>query len=147
MHNFMEGIIRTGICFFCHDGQGKYLLQKRSKGARDEHDRWDGGGGGLRFGEKIEDAVVRELQEEYKTTPINIEFLGYRDVHRVQDGKPTHWIAFDFKVEVDATTVAIGEPHKCDELRWLTVEEIETFPEQLHSHFPAFWEKNKKHFI
>jgi ADP-ribose pyrophosphatase YjhB (NUDIX family) len=44
---------------------------------RDEQGMWDGGGGGLKFGEKIEDAVVREIKEEYCATPKKIEFLGY----------------------------------------------------------------------
>ena len=143
----MDGIIRTGICVFCHDGEGRYLMQKRSKGARDEHERWDGGGGGLKFGEKIEDAVRREIKEEYLGEVIEMEFLGYRDTLRIQDGRQTHWIAMDFKVQVDPLMVGIGEPHKCDEIRWLTIEEIENFNEPTHSAFPAFFEKNKKHFV
>ena len=140
---FMDGIIRVSVCFFCHDGAGKYLVAKRSKQARDEHGRWDPGAGGLKFGETLEDAVCREIQEEYSTKPLTIEHLGYRDVFREQNGTPTHWVAHDFRVLVDPTEVKIGEPHKCDELRWGTIEEIKNLDEELHSQFPAFFAKHE----
>src|SRR3989344_7609582 len=59
----------------------------------------------------------------------------------VQDGKPTHWVGIDFRGIVDPAEAKIGEPHKCDGLRWVTLEELNHFPEPLHSHFPLFLEK------
>ncbi len=130
------------IVFFCHDGNGKYLISKRSKNARDEQGAWDPGAGGLKFGERIiEDALARELKEEYCTKPIAIDFLGFRDVHRVHNDKPTHWVGLDFRVQIDPSEVKIGEPHKCDELRWVTYDELVNFSEPLHSQFPFFLEK------
>ncbi len=143
----MDGLIRVSISAMCHDGNGKLLMQRRSKGARDEHERWDGGGGGLKFGERVDEGAVREILEEYGAHAKEVVFMGYRDVHRIQEGRPTHWVSFDFKILVDPKEVVIGEPHKCDEIRWLTVEEIDNFPEPTHSMFPAFWNKNRKHFI
>lgn len=143
----MEGIIRTGVCFFCHDGEGLYLISKRSQNARDENGTWDPGGGGLKFGEKIEDAVVREIQEEYCAKPLAVEFLGYRDVFREQKGAPTHWLMFDFRVQVNPQEVQIGEPHKCDGIKWLTIDEIKNLSEPLHSQFPAFFDKYEEKFI
>jgi len=143
----MEGIIRTTVCFLCHDGNGRFLIQKRSKNARDEQGTWDGGGGGLKFGEKIEDAVRREVKEEYCADALDSSFMGYRDIHRVQNGTPTHWIALDFKIKVDPREVKIGEPHKCDELKWTTLEELKSFPGPFHSKFWEFVEKNRSHFV
>ena len=143
----MEGIIRTGVCFFCHDGEGSYLISKRSQNARDEHGAWESGGGGLKFGEKIQDAIFREIKEEFCAVPFNIEFLGYRDVHRVHNDQPTHWIQLDFRVQVNPEEVQIGEPHKCDGIKWLTIDEIKNFPEPLHSQFPPFFEKYDGKFV
>lgn len=143
----MEGIIRISVCFFCHDGKGNYLVAKRSQNCRDEQGLWDPGGGGLKFGEKIEDAVYREMREEYATSPLAIEHLGYRDVFREQNGLPTHWVAHDFRVLVDPAEVKIGEPHKCDELRWGTIEEIKSLGDELHSQFPAFFAKHEGKLI
>jgi ADP-ribose pyrophosphatase YjhB (NUDIX family) len=137
----MDGVIRISVCFLCHDGKGNFVLHKRSQKCRDEQGRWDAGGGGLKFGEKIEDALVREIKEEYCATPKEIRFLGYRDVFREQDGVKTHWIAFDHQVLLDPGEVKIGEPEKCDELRWVTLDEIKHFTEELHSQFPAFFDK------
>lgn len=95
-----KGLDYTGISiiFFCHDGKGNYLLNKRSKNCRDEHGCWDPGGGGLEFGDDVIETLKKEIKEEYGTDVIEYEFLGYRDVHRTLNGKTTHWIALDFKV-------------------------------------------------
>lgn len=143
----MEGIIRTGIVFFCHDGKGNYLIHKRSKNCRDEQGRWDCGGGGVKFGERIEEALRREVFEEYKATPLNVEFIGYRDVFRGQEASVPHWIAFDFKVEVDPTVVVMGEPHKMDELRWMTIEQILALTEPVHSQLFSTIEANRKYLV
>jgi hypothetical protein len=45
-----------------------------------------------------------------------VEFLGFRDVHRENNGEKTHWIALDFKVLVDPKNAAVGEPHKFDKV-------------------------------
>lgn len=129
--------IGVTIVYFCHDGKGNFAMLKRSQNARDEHGRWDIGGGGLEQGDTVEDTLRKEIMEEYSTNVLDFEFLGYRDVHRTHDGQPTHWIALDFKVLVDRGMVKIGEPHKFDGLDWFT---LETFPENSHSQFPKFLE-------
>ena len=62
-----KGIDFTGIAvsFSCHDGKGNYLFHKRGVGCRDEQGRWDCGGGGLKFNERLIDALYREVEEEY----------------------------------------------------------------------------------
>ena len=94
------------------------MFNKRSKNCRDEIGTWDQGGGGLEFGETVENTLRKEIMEEYCTDVLDFEFLGYRDVHRENDGVKTHWIALDFKVLVDKSKVKIGEPHKFDEIGW-----------------------------
>ena len=136
-----EKTVRVGCALFCHNGTGKYLINKRSANCRDEHNTWDPGGGGVDFGERVEDTVRREVREEYCTEPLKVELLGFRDVFREQNGEPTHWVMFDFKVRVNPEEVAIGEPHKCDGLRWITIEELASFTEPLHSKFPFFLKK------
>jgi ADP-ribose pyrophosphatase YjhB (NUDIX family) len=130
----------VSVIFLCHDGKGNYLLNKRSKNCRDEHGRWDCGGGGLEFGDTVDDTLRKEIGEEYSTSVLNTEFLGFRDVHRMHEGKKTHWVALDFKVEVDRALVKNGEPMKFDAISWFT---LENFPEPLHSQFPEFLRKYK----
>src|SRR5688572_4530859 len=115
-----KGVDYIGVCvvYFCHDGRGNFVMAKRNSNTRDDHDCWDIGGGGVEFGDSIEDRLRQEIKEEYCTEVLEHEFLGYRDVHRVHEGKPTHWIALDFKVLVDRAKVAIGEPDKFDDIGW-----------------------------
>jgi 8-oxo-dGTP diphosphatase len=134
-----KGLDYTGITvvYFCHDGEGNFLLSKRSKNCRDEQGRWDQGGGGIEFGDGVIDTLKKEIEEEYCTDILDYEFLGYRDVHREHEDAKTHWISLDFKVFVDRGKVKIGEPHKFDDLQWFTLKNL---PEPVHSQFPTFLE-------
>jgi len=42
-------------------------MSKRSNKTRDEHGKWDPGGGSIEFGESIDSALKREVREEYCT--------------------------------------------------------------------------------
>jgi 8-oxo-dGTP diphosphatase len=112
--------------FVCHDGKGRVLLARRSAGARDEPGAWDTGAGAIEHGESFEEAVAREVREEYRAQVRGIETLGVRNVLR----GPTHWVAVVFAVEVDPDAVEIGEPHKFDRLDWFSPDEP---PEPAHS--------------
>ena len=130
-----EDFIGVCVTYFCHDGNGNFLFNKRSKNCRDEIGNWDCGGGGLEFGDTVEDTLKKEIKEEYCTDVLEYEFLGYRDVHREHNGKKTHWVALDFKVKVDPLKVKIGEPHKFDDIGWF---DLKLFPNPLHSQLPNF---------
>ncbi len=140
----IKGVDYIGVCivYFCHDGKGRFVMAKRSVRARDEQGRWDIGGGALEFADSVEDTLKKEILEEYNARALAIEFLGFRDVHRKNQGKPYHWIALDFKVKIDPEGVKINEPHKFDELSWFALDKL---PEPLHSQLPVFFEKYKNH--
>lgn len=128
-----KGVDYTGITivFFCHDGDGNFVLSKRSINCRDEQGKWDIGGGGLDFKDTVEDTLKKEIKEEYCSDVLSYEFLGYRDVHReLENGTKTHWVSLDFKVLVDKEKVRNGEPHKFDEVKWF---KLDSFPTTLHS--------------
>lgn len=130
--------IGVGVTFFCHDGSGRFVMGRRSRNARDEHGRWDLGGGTVEFGENAEDTVRREIWEEYGAEARACEFLGYMDVHREQEVAPSHWVTLVFKVLVDPAQIHNAEPDKCDEVRWFTLDNL---PDDLHSQFPLFMER------
>jgi len=105
---------RVSCVFVCHDGHGRVLLARRAAGARDEPGTWDAGAGALEHGESFEDAVAREVREEYRAEVRKLSTLGVRNVIR----GTSHWVAVVFAVEVDPDTVGIGEPHKFDRIGW-----------------------------
>ncbi len=137
-YDFKKGFDYIGVCvvYFCHDGKGNFVMAKRNNNTRDEHGLWDIGGGGIDFGDSIEDTIRKEIKEEYCTNVLKIEFLGYRDVHRKHKDKETHWVALDFKVLIDPQKVKIGEPDKFDEIGWFTLDNI---PKNIHSQLPTFF--------
>ena len=123
----------------CHDGNGRYLLGRRSDKCRDEHFTWDPiGSGAIEFGDTIIETIHKEVKEECNADVVAIEFLGVREAFRTHNGVPTHWIQFDHKVQIDPTQVQINEPEKCLELEWFPLDQ---FPEPLHSQFPHFLSK------
>lgn len=136
-----KGVDYIGVAVvpFLHDGNGKYLLSLRTENCRDEHHVWEPlGGGGLKLGETLEEAILREVKEETGSTPFNFEYLGFREAFREHEGKKTHWLAFDYRAQVDPKEVSIMEPEKCAEIRWCAIEEI---PAPMHSQFLIFLER------
>ncbi|GAA5121471.1 NUDIX domain-containing protein [Pseudonocardia adelaidensis] len=120
----------VSVVFACHDGQGRVLLARRGRGARDERGTWDTGAGALEHGESFADAVRREVREEYTADALDVETIGVRNLLR----GGSHWVAVVNAVRVDPAAVAIGEPHKFDELGWFSLDAL---PAPLHSQLPA----------
>lgn len=138
----VKGIDYTGvtISFYCHDGNKNYVMHRRNINCRDEWGHWDFGGGGLRFNERLIDGVVREVEEEYGTKPLEIDFIGIDEVFRNHEGANTHWISFRYKVLVNREEVKNNEPEKHDELQWVTLDSL---PSPLHSQVASVMGKYK----
>lgn len=142
--NLRRGVDHIGITvnFLIHDGKGKILLHKRSKNCRDEQGRWDVGGGAVEFGETLEEALHRELFEEFGVKPLEFEKTRVGTALREHEGQPTHWVYINYKVLVDPKKIINGEPHKIDEMGWFTKD---TLPQPLHSMFPIALEIAEEH--
>lgn len=127
-----KGIDHIGITcvFFCHDGKGDLLLQKRGKNCRDEQGRWDCGSGSMEFGETPERTARREIKEEYVTSVKSLKFCGATNVIRRAGKEKTHWVAFIFSALIDPKRVKIGEPDKVVKVRWFKHGKL---PKPLHS--------------
>ncbi len=130
-----RGIDHIGVCvvFIVHDGTGRVLMQKRGPKARDENGAWDIGGGAVEFGESIDEAVRRELDEELGTSALDIDFLSVYDAHREHNGDKTHWVALLHAVKINPEDAQIGEPEKVEKLEWFTADSL---PSPLHSQLP-----------
>ncbi len=132
-HDLKRGVDFVGVTcsFVCHDGKGRVLMHKRSKNCRDEHGRWDNGGGAHEFGHSLEETVTREIKEEYGADAFNLQFIKVYDAHReLADGTPTHWVAVVFAAQVDPKQAKNNEPYKIDEIGWFTLKDL---PSPLHS--------------
>jgi ADP-ribose pyrophosphatase YjhB (NUDIX family) len=132
-YDLKKGIDFIGVTcmFFCHDGKGNILLQKRCQNCRDQQGRWYCGSGSMEFGESsFEDVIRREVAEEYGIDPLTVHFATATNVNREHNGRPTHWIALVHAVRVSREGVQIGEPEKIDEIGWFSIDAL---PDNVHS--------------
>ena len=127
------------VVYFCHDGNGNFLMGKRTNNCRDEWGRWDIDAGALDLGFTIDQTLRKEIMEEYCTDVLKYEYLGYRELHRTDEkSRKTHWIGLDFKVLIDRSKVKVGEPHKIEKVEWFT---LDNFPQSTHSQWLIFLNK------
>ena len=100
------------------------------------------GGGSIELGESVGDALKREIKEEYCAKVIQSDFLGFRDVHRIDEkGNKTHWIVLDFRVLIDKDKVKMAFQMN---MKRLDGFKLDNLPSPVHSQFPTFV-KNYKH--
>ena len=139
------GIDYVGITtpFYCHDGNGRLLMHKRSAQCRDEHHRWDSGSGKLETTLSLQQNVLQEILEEYGCTGEIQEQLPAHDIFREQDGVKTHWVAIPFIVKVNPDEVKNGEPHKIEEIGWFDIEHL---PKPLHTGFAHTFKIYRSYF-
>ncbi len=126
--------------FYCTDGNGRFLLHRRSSKCRDEQGAWDTGSGELEFGAALADNVLREVREEVGLSvtlhDFGADFEGtepdfkrlipprYLNRHRV-DAAHEH-VAF---VYVAASPTDAVKPtyadDRSDEWRWFSRDELD----------------------
>ncbi len=104
------------------NAEGKIFLAKRGRDARNERYKWEFPGGGVEFGEKIADALVREIREEYDFE-ISVDSLLDVVDHIIPDEKQ-HWVSPTYLCRYKAGTPRIREPHKCEEIGWFELDRI-----------------------
>ena len=122
--------IGVTVSFFCNDGNGNWLLHKRSRSCRDERGNWDFGGGKLEFGEDFEAGVLREVKEEYGCKgEIQLQ-LPTQNRLREHEGKKTHWVSIGFIIKVDPNKAQLNEPAAMDEIGWFKMDSL---PNPLHT--------------
>lgn len=133
----MSEIIRPGIdyigtttSFYCNDGKGNFLVHRRGENARDEKGVWDFGGGEVDFGEQVDEAVLREVKEEWGVEGIIQEQIPSVSILRTFDEKETHWIAIPFFIKVYVNKARIMEPHKFSEMK---IVRLTNLPQPFHS--------------
>lgn len=118
--------IGVGVGALIINNEGKTFLAKRGKEVRNEKGLWEFPGGGVRFGDTVEDTIIREIKEEYGVDIEIIELLGVNN-HIIPDEKQ-HWVSPCFICKIISGMPEILEPHKCDEIGWFTIEEASKMP-------------------
>jgi ADP-ribose pyrophosphatase len=98
------------------------LLRKRPP----EAGTWSLPGGRVEFGERLEDAVVRELREELGIT-VDVESLVCVTNHIVPE-ENVHWVAAAYRVRLVSGVPQNLEPGKTAAIEWFPLSNL---PENL----------------
>lgn len=114
--------IGVGVGIILVDDQGRLFLARRGPEAGNERDLWEFPGGAVNFGERLVDALQRELREEYG---IEIEVGELMDVaDHILPAENQHWVSPTFLGRILAGEPSILEPGKCSAIGWFHIKDI-----------------------
>jgi len=114
VQNFPEPTV--GVFIF--NQAGELLLLKSHK--------WPGRyvvpGGHVELGERIEEAVIREVKEETGLDVFDLRFILFQEfIYDPSFWKPRHFIFFDYACRTEATQVQLND--EAEEHLWVRLEE------------------------
>lgn len=114
--------IGVGVGALIVNPSGKVFLARRGPQAKNERGLWEFPGGSVEFGERLADALRREIREEYG---IEIEVGVLLDVaDHILPQENQHWVSPTFLCRITSGEPAIREPGKCTEIGWFSLDEI-----------------------
>lgn len=114
--------IGVGAGAIVFNDNGEVLVAQRGPKARNEAGKWDFPGGSVEFGETCEDAVTRELKEEFE---IDIEVIELLEVvNHILPKENQHWVSPSFVAKHIGGDPRITEPDKCTGFKWMKISEI-----------------------
>lgn len=114
--------IGVGVGALIFNDEGKVFLAKRGPKARNETGKWEFPGGSVEFGEKLEDAIKREIKEEFD---LDIEIIDLLDVcNHILPNEKQHWVSPSFVARLLSGESKIMEPEKTEAIGWFSINEI-----------------------
>ena len=114
--------IGVGVGAVLVDDQGRLFLARRGPRAKNERGLWEFPGGSVEFGEKLADALAREMREEYGVEIVVGELLDVVD-HILPDERQ-HWVSPAFICAITSGIPVIREQGKCTEIGWFHPAEM-----------------------
>lgn len=139
-HNLRRGhdYIGVGVGALIVDERGRLFLSRRSDQSRNERGLWEFPGGSVEFGERLVDALQREMREEYG---IEVEVGELLDVvdHILPEEKQ-HWVSPTFLCRIILGEPRILEPEKCTAIGWFD-------PHQMPADLTVITRVNWEHYL
>jgi len=114
--------IGVGVGAIIVDERGRLFLARRGPQAKNERGLWEFPGGSVEFGERLADALTREIREEYGVEIAVGELLDVVDHILPAEGQ--HWVSPTFVCRIVAGQPVIREPDKCSEIGWFAPDQV-----------------------
>ena len=114
--------IGVGVGAILVDRAGRLFLSRRGPLTKNERGLWEFPGGSVEFGEKLADALAREMREEYGVEIAVGELLDVVDHILPDEGQ--HWVSPTFICAIRSGEPVICEPGKCTEIGWFKPDEM-----------------------
>lgn len=116
--------IGVGVGGMIFNEKGQVFLSKRGEKVRNERYFWEFPGGGVHFGEKLQDALKREFFEEYGIEIMPMELLCVSDHILIIEKQ--HWVSPTYVGIFISGEPKIKEPEKCSDIGWYYLNNIPT---------------------
>ena len=125
----MQTIMRRGVDYIgvgvgavILNEDGRLFLALRGPAAKNERGLWEFPGGSVEFGERLADALRREMTEEYG---VEIEVGDLLDVvDHLLPAEGQHWVSPTFICRLISGEPTIREPGKCAAIGWFALDEL-----------------------
>jgi len=112
--------IGVGVGAVIVNDKDEILLLCRNKAP--EIGSWTIPGGTVEFGEKVEDTILREIEEELGVNSEIITLLGVTN-HILTEEK-THWVSPAFLIRITGGEPRNMEPHSHSDLNWFPINNL-----------------------
>lgn len=120
--NLKRGIdyIGVGVGALIVNDRGQVFMARRGPLAKNERGLWEFPGGSVEFGERLADALKREIREEYGVEITVGHLLDVVDHILPTEGQ--HWVSPTYLCCIESGEPRILEPGKCTEIGWFSPE-------------------------
>ncbi len=118
-----KDFIGLGVGAIIQNEKDQVLLLKRPDTItpdRTTSGMWSVPGGEVKFMEKVEDALKREVREEIGVEVEIIKPIEYHD--QILDESQVHWHCQSFLCKIKEGKPEIHEPSKCEDLKWFDTD-------------------------
>jgi len=122
------------------DAEGKLFLMSSHKW----RGKWVVPGGHIELGERMEDALRREVKEETNLDIRDIEFVCFQEfIYDPRFWKRSHFIFLDFACRTDSTDVVLND--EAQEYVWVTLDEALALPVERYTRIAIGEYLRKRH--
>jgi mutator protein MutT len=118
--------IGVGVGAVIVNQKGELFLARRGPLAKNERGCWEFPGGSVEFGERLTEALLREMREEFGIELAVGPLLDVVDHLLPDEGQ--HWVSPTYVCRIAAGEPRICEPGKCSEIGWFA---LDAFPPEL----------------